>query len=230
MVNELLRLNHIRNVIFDMDGTLIDSNDAHARSFIEAFELNGVFSIQFRDIRKLIGMSGTEILRHMLDEETFKQKGGKINADRIRIFEQSSLNQVKPLPGFLPLMELMKAHGMRMALSSSSPRHLVDSIIGRLGIQSLIEGATSAEDVPEGKPNPVAIEACCQKFGFSPTETLMIGDSPYDMIAAQLFSIKTIGVLTGGYTEEELEKSGAAVVYPDLNAIYQIFEKAMARI
>lgn len=227
MSQELLPLHRYRNVIMDVDGTLMLSNDAHAHAFIEAFQANGIHHIQFNDIRKLMGMNGKSILRHMLDEKTFQTKGDKIEQDRIQIFRDRYLSTTQPAPGVLPLLELLHAHGIRVALSSSSPKAIVDQLIQKLGITHLIEGSTSNEDTPMGKPNPVAIEACCQKFGFAPEHTLMIGDSPYDVISAHEFSIPTIGVLTGGYSQDELQKTGALVVYNDLKELYQRFQQTV---
>jgi HAD superfamily hydrolase (TIGR01509 family) len=229
MANQLLPLNHIRNVIFDLDGTLVLSNDAHAHAFIDAFELHDIRHINFNDMRKMIGMNAGDILCRMLDEKTFAEKGAQIETDRTRLFQERYMEQVELAPGTLPLMELMRAHGIRMAISSASPRSIVNYYIARLGIGHLIEGSTSDEEVPEGKPNPVAIEVCCQMFDFQPSQTMLIGDSPYDILAATAFSITTVGVLTGGYTREELMKTGASAVYDDLNEIYRTFEQSVIR-
>lgn len=227
MAFDLLPLHHYRNVIFDIDGTLVDSNDAHAHSFIDAFEQHGIHHIIFSDIRKLIGMNGRDILSHVLEKHVFTEKWQQIDQDRVRIFEERYLDHIAPVPDALPLIELMKAKGLRIALSSASPQKIVDIFIDRLMIRRLIEGATTSDDVPMGKPNPIAIEVCCEKFGFVPPETLMIGDSPYDVIAAHEYSIQTIGVLTGGYSREELLKTGAISVYENLNEIYQSYQQTV---
>lgn len=225
--NPLIPLHQYRYVIFDVDGTLVNSNEGHAHSFMDAFEANGLSHLQFNDIRKLIGMSSMTILQHVLDPATFQEKAGRIEADHLRFFRERYLSQVRPIPGVLPLFEFLKAQGIEIALSSASPRDVVDAFIELLGVKNLIAGATSGEDVPDGKPNPLAIEACCQQFGFDPHQTLYVGDSPYDVIAAHEYSMPVIGVLTGGYSPEELIKTGAASVYEDLADIYQHYAEVI---
>jgi HAD superfamily hydrolase (TIGR01509 family) len=219
--NTLFPLHQIRHILMDIDGTLVSSNDAHAHAFIDAFEAHGINTITFNHIRKLMGMGGEQILRLVLDEATFQEKGEAINADRIRIFQERYMEQVPLIPGTLPLLDLLQTEGFTIGLSSNSPPEIVDYFIRKLEIEKLIVGSTTCMDVPEGKPNPAAIEAACEKFKFDPNKTILIGDSPYDVIAAQEFSMCTLGVLTGGYTREELEKTGAIAVYENLNHIYR---------
>lgn len=225
--SQIIPLQRYLNVLVDMDGTLVDSNAAHAHSFIDAFEKNGITHIQFHHIQKLIGMSGMQILCHVLDEETFTRLGEKINADRIRIFQERYMDQVQPFPMALPLLELLKTQGKRVAILSNSPPHVVQTFIRKLNIEALIDGATTSHDIPEGKPHPVAIEAACEKYGFAPGQTIYLGDSPYDVIAAHEFSMETIGVTTGGYSKQELLDTGALAVYADLGEIYQEYQQTV---
>jgi HAD superfamily hydrolase (TIGR01509 family) len=227
MSDKLFPLHQYKNVIIDVDGTLVDSNDAQAHAYLDALAENGIHHISFNTLRRLIGMSSEDILSHVLGEDMEQQTKSRIEACRVRIFEERYIHSVKPTPGVLPLLELFEAYGLRIVLSSGSPKQFVEHFIAQLGIRPLIEGYVSKEDTPTGKPNPIAIEVVCEKFRFQPMETMLIGDSPFDIIAAHEALVPTIAVLTGGYTATELRKTGAIDVYKDLNEIYQLFQQTV---
>lgn len=231
MVDELATLIQTRrNIILDIDGTLVNSNDAHAHSFIDALEEHGIHTVKYTDLRKLIGMNGLSILRHMLPSSTWEEEGQNIDADRTRIFAERYMSQVEPTPGVIAFFTALREKNIRIALNSASPKSIVNHFVALLGVHDFIEGVTTAEDIAEGKPNPLSIEVCCETFGFSPAETLMVGDSPYDVIAAHEFSIDVIGLLTGGYEADELLKTGAIAVFNDLEHLHQtVFQSTPKR-
>ncbi len=227
MADTLKSLHHYKNILFDLDGTLIDSNDQHAHSFMEAFEQHGITGIEYHGIRNMIGMNGESILSHVLAPEIFEAQCEQILTDRETIFAERYMDSVKPLPGVLPLFQQLKEMGYKLVLCTASPPRFVDPYVEQLGIADLIEGATHSEDVPEGKPSPAAIEACCERFGFAPTETIMVGDSPYDIISATEFMVAPIGLLTGGYSREDLIKTGAMAVYENLEDMRAHFSEVV---
>jgi HAD superfamily hydrolase (TIGR01509 family) len=206
-------------VILDLDGTLIDSNDAHALTFEQALSQYGVTSVPYKGLRQMIGMSGMAILCRVLDEQTFQTHGEAIDAEHLKRLKDLYQEEIQPFPGVQRLMETLQAQRRRIVLCTASPPDLVDYFIDKMGIGAYLDGVTTSEDVPVGKPDPLPIAVCCQKFNLSTQRTLMIGDSPYDVLAATQYEVPTIGILTGGYSEADLLNTGALSVFNDLNAL-----------
>lgn len=221
----LSALEHYRNFLFDVDGTLVDSNDAHAQSFIDALGDHGVRNVSFQALRNLIGMDGESILCRVLDEETFVNEGRAIDRDRKIIFETRYLPDVKPFEGVSEVFSTLKEKGRRAALCSGGEKQITQYFVEMLGIGSMIEGIASAEHGEEGKPSPEVVEGCCSRFHFLPHETLLVGDAPYDVIAGTHSGMETLCLLSGGYRERELEKTGALAVVSHLTDFHNLILK-----
>ncbi len=217
-------LPQIKNIIIDLDGTLVQSNDAHAHSFVDMLEANGIRNITYNDLRKLMGMNGKSILEHTLTHQTAENIQQMLE-QREQIFKDRYLDLIDVDPMASSFLDALHSQGLRVYVSSASPEAIVKTLLQKFDLEDKIEGYISSADVVEGKPNPLAIEACCEKFGLSPTETLLIGDSPYDIIAGHEFSMPVITVLSGGYTREELEKTGAAGVFENLGEIQGMMQQ-----
>jgi HAD superfamily hydrolase (TIGR01509 family) len=220
MSTALEKFSRYQAVILDVDGTLFNTNDAHAKSFMDALQAHGISYIHYEHLRPLMGMSGIEILRHMLSPEQFAQHGEAIEQDRQRIFQDRYLDQIQLNAGVIPLLERLKAAGLKVVLASASPQPVLEAIFRKWDLRPLVEGVLSGDDVSEGKPSPMVVELACQRYGLNPQTTVMIGDSPFDVISAHEYDVDTIGVLTGGYPEADLLKTGAVAVYPSLESLY----------
>ena len=201
--------------IFDIDGTLLDSVDFHAEAWRQAF-LHFGRDFPFADIRSQIGKGGDQLLPVFLSEREVALVGKVIEKTRGEIFKREFLPRVKPFPGVRPLFERMKRDGLKIALASSSKREEVAHYAKLLEIEDLIETGTSTDDAKKSKPEPDIFEAAMDKLG-SPAarRCVVIGDTPYDAEAAEKAGIKTVGVLCGGFPEEELRKAGAVAVFRD---------------
>ena len=228
----MLNLTKYRNIMFDLDGTLIDTVDGHAQAFVEAFRKNGVGeNITVEAIRPMIGMSGSVILDHLFDEKTLAEKGEQIKTDKEEIFKERYLEQYKIYEGIQELFSLLKEAGVKSAICSACKKDMLDFYLDALNIKAFLVGSTCSADTPGGKPDPIAVEVCCEKFGFNPQETLMIGDTPYDVIAAFQYEVDAICISEGSvFQEQDLLKTGALAVFKNIREFTEEFSRQTGKI
>ena len=206
----------VRGIILDMDGTLVDTNESHAQTWMEALEAFG-YEVPIEVIRPLIGQGGDKILPRLTGMAEDSEVGKKIAAHRSELFEKRYLGAVKAFPKTRELVERLQNAGLKVVIASSSRRDHLDRLIDAAGIGDLIDSATSASDVDESKPDPDVIEAALGKLGIAPEQVLMIGDTPYDVEAAARVGVRTIALRCGGWNDENL--TGAVAVYADPAAL-----------
>ena len=205
----------IKAVIFDIDGTLLDSVDLHARAWSEAFAHFGIEVAQ-ADARRQIGKGGDELLKVFLDEERIAREGETIEAYRSDLFKREYLSLVKPFPGVRALFERVRAEGQTIALASSGKASEVEHYQSILGIGDLVGVATSSDDAERSKPHPDIFQAALGKLtGIAAVEAVVVGDTPYDAEAAGKAGLSTVGVLCGGFPEAELSSAGCMAIYRD---------------
>lgn len=197
-------------VLLDMDGTLVDSNDAHARAWHRAFTENGQ-QISYDEIRQRIGMGGDNLIPALLGIEKETELGTRISERRTEIFRGESLPHIRPFPGVRPLLERMRASGLRLAVASSSPDAELDPLIDIAGIRDLLEKRTSADDAESSKPDPDIVHAALDRLGLGPDEAVMLGDTPYDIAAAGRAGLGVIAFRCGGFSDEDL--AGALAIF-----------------
>jgi HAD superfamily hydrolase (TIGR01509 family) len=202
----------IRGVILDMDGTLLDSNDAHAHTWLEALQAFG-YNVTLDVINPLIGQGGDKILPRLTGCSSDSDIGKKIAAHRSELFEQQYLPSLQPFPGSRQLIEHMHSNGLRLVIASSASREHLRHQIEILEIADFIDGATSASDVGISKPDPDVVAAALARLGLDAGEAIMIGDTPYDIEAAARVGVQTIALRCGGWKAEDL--TGAVAVYAD---------------
>ena len=211
----------VHGIILDMDGTLVDTNEAHAQTWMEALEGFG-YEVPIEVIRPLIGQGGDKILPRLTGMAEDSEIGKKIAGYRSGLFEKRYLGAVKAFPKTRELVERLRDAGLKVVVASSSRRDHLDRLIEAADIGDLIHSATSASDVDESKPDPDVIEAALGKLGIAPEQVLMIGDTPYDVEAAARVGVRTIALRCGGWNEENL--TGAVAVYADPAALLADFE------
>jgi HAD superfamily hydrolase (TIGR01509 family) len=199
-----------RGILLDMDGTLVDSNDAHARAWQRAFADNGQ-PVSYEEIRQRIGMGGDNLIPAILGIEKESALGSRINARRTEIFRGEFLFHIRPFPGVRPLLERMRASGFRLAIATSSPEEELEPLIDSAGIRDLLEERTSADDAGSSKPNPDIVQAALDRLGLRPDETVMLGDTPYDIAAAGRAGLGVIAFRCGGFSDEDL--TGALAIF-----------------
>ena len=200
-------------IFFDIDGTLVDTNDLHARAWDEAFRHFGV-ELPYAAIRGQIGKGGDNLIPALLPRDLVERKQEEIEEYRSELFKRDYLAQATPFPGVRALFERLRHEGVRVLLASSAHGEEVEHHIELLGVADLIDDTTSADDVEHSKPDPDIFGAALAKVaGLGPSEVLVVGDTPYDIEAAGKLGIRTIGVRCGGFPDAELLRAGAYALY-----------------
>lgn len=203
-------MSKIRGVILDLDGTLIDSNEAHARAWLEAMGEAG-FRPDYVEVRRLIGMGGDFLLPQAIGLEAESETGQRISWRRREIFLERYLPQLRPFPRVRELLERMRSAGLKRVVASASKRDELEKMLERVGIVDLVEAATSASDVEEPKPEPDVVLAALDKLALGPEQVLLLGDTPYDIEAAGRAGVPVVALECGGWSRDEL--AGALAVY-----------------
>ena len=203
----------LKAIIFDVDGTLVDSVDIHAQAWVDAFKEFG-YDIEFDAVRGQIGKGGDQLMPVFLSKEELEDKGEDLNERRGEILKESYLSKIKPFPDVRALFERIKADGTRIVLASSAKADELETYKKIANIEGLTDAETSSDDAEESKPEPDIFEAALSKLGdVQPDEVIVIGDTPYDAEAATKAGLRTIGVLCGGFSEDSLRKAGCIAIY-----------------
>ena len=215
----------ISAVIFDIDGTLIDSNDAHARAFVAAFKKFGK-TVSFVKLKWLIGMGADKILPVFLSAKEIADFGEELTEYRKEIFLREFFPGLKTFPQMRALFEKMKKDEMRIALASSASEKELGEYKKLLKIEDLLDEKTSSDDAEESKPEPDIFLAALKKLkNVEKSQTLVVGDTPYDAKAAVKAGLKMIGVKSGGWSRRKLLDEGCFEVYESVGEINENYTK-----
>lgn len=203
--------------IFDIDGTLVDSVDLHAEAWQRAFHHFGHNEIEFEEVRSQIGKGGDHLLPVFLTRQEIEKFGDEIEKYRADLFRREYLHRVRPFPGVRALFQRLKADGYKLALASSSNKKDLEEYKRIANITDLLEADTSADDAERSKPDPDIFAAALKRLGkLRPEEAVVIGDTPYDAEAARKLGIRSIiGVLCGGFAEDDLRRAGCIEIFRD---------------
>ena len=202
-------------VIFDVDGTIVDSVDLHAEAWRVAFEKFGK-TFSFNEIRRQIGKGSDQLLPVFLSKEELDQFGEDLDEYRSEIFKKDYMPRVQAFPRVRELFQRIKKDGKQIVLASSAKADELDVYKKIARIEDLIESETSSDDADRSKPYPDIFQAALARLnGVTPENAIVIGDTPYDAQAASKANLKTIGLLCGGWTEEELRRAGCVAIYLD---------------
>ena len=198
--------------MFDIDGTLVDSNAAHARSWVDTLREAG-YEVPFDVLWPMIGMGGDKVLPSAAGIEIDSELGKKLSARRWEIFQRDYLPGLKPTPGARDLVQRMKDDGLELIVASSASGNELGALMDAANVRDLFEKTTSSSDARDSKPDPDIVQAAVKKSGMKPNELIMLGDTPYDVQAAIGAHVNLVGLLCGGWTAIEL--SGATAIYSD---------------
>jgi HAD superfamily hydrolase (TIGR01509 family) len=213
----------IRAVLFDVDGTLVDTNDLHVHAWHEAFRHFGV-DLPLERIHEQVGKGGDNLIPALLPPELVERKRKAIEDYRSELFQHDYLPQAMPFPGVRPLFERLYADDIRIVLATSSKKAELEFHLSLIGCADLVLAATSKDDVEHSKPCPDIFAAALAKIApIEPEQALVVGDSPWDVKAACKVGLRTIALRSGGFTDEALRGAGAAAIYggaEDLLACY----------
>jgi HAD superfamily hydrolase (TIGR01549 family) len=202
----------LKAVIFDIDGTLVDSVDLHAKAWKEAFEHFGKI-IPYDDIRHQIGKGGDQLMPVFLSNEEMDRFGNELEKYRGELFKSDYMPRVKAFPQVRELFQLIRAHGKKIGLASSAKKEEL-SVYKRLAdIEDLVEDESSADDAERSKPHPDIFEAALRFLRVDASDAVAVGDTPYDAEAAGKTNLRTIGVLCGGFPAQELVSAGCIDIF-----------------
>ncbi len=205
----------LKAVIFDIDGTLIDSVDLHAQAWQDAFKHFGR-EIPYAQVRQQIGKGSDQLLPVFFTQAELAEFGAEMEQYRGDLFKRDYMPRVRAFPQVRELFERIKQDGKRIALGSSAKEDELKVYKEIARISDLVEEETSADDADKSKPHPDIFEATLARLDdVTPAEVIVIGDTPYDAEAAGKAALRTIGVLCGGFPEAQLRAAGCIRIYRD---------------
>jgi HAD superfamily hydrolase (TIGR01509 family) len=197
------------SAILDVDGTLVDTNYHHAIAWYRAFRQHGEVLPIWR-IHRHIGMGGDQLVEALCGEDVEREKGDDIRTAEKALY-MALIPEVEPLRGARELIADLQERGHEVVLASSAKADEVDHYLDLLDARELVEGWTTSADVEATKPEPDLVKAAIEKSGAG--DAVMVGDSTWDCEAAGRAGVRTVAVLTGGFSEAELSDAGAVAVY-----------------
>ena len=201
-----------RGVILDVDGTLVASNDAHARAWVEALAEQGVH-VPFEEVRRRIGMGGDKLLPAVSGISEDSRQGQAISKRRREIFKSRYLPSLQPTPGARELLLHLRRRGLRLAVASSAKEDELKGLLDLVGADDLIPHKTSSDDADESKPAPDIVQAALKQLRLPADAAVMLGDTPYDIESGSRAGVGVIAVRCGGWSDADLR--GALAVYDD---------------
>ncbi len=211
----------LKGVLLDVDGTLVDSNDAHARAYVDALKAFG-YDVAFERVRPLIGMGGDELLPRVIGVTGDSKLRQDIDARRSEIFKTRYLPEVSTFPGVRELLERFTEDGLSLIAASSSGQDTLAALLELADVSDLLSEQTSSSDANASKPHPDILTVALDKLSLPADQALLLGDTPYDLQAAAPLGLGVIAFRCGGWDDEDFK--GALTVYDgpqDLLANYE---------
>jgi len=214
----------VKAILFDIDGTLVDSNDAHVEAWRQAFRQHG-FDIGPSRIHEQIGKGGDNLVPSLIPDAPSDVQDA-VDQAHGEIYKTEFLPQVRPFPGARDLLERASKAGKAVVLASSASRPELDHYVELLRAADIIDGSTSKDDVGHSKPCPDIFESAAKNAGVDPAEAIAVGDTPYDIIAARRSGIDAVAVRSGGFAEESLGREQPVAIYDDVAALLAQFDRS----
>lgn len=201
----------LRALLLDIDGTLLDSNDAHARAWVGAFAAHG-YVVPFESVRPLIGKGGDKLVPELTGLDPESGESARIGDSRAQLFRRE-LPTLHPTPGARALLERLTALGFQLAVATSAQADEVTALLQQAGVADLIGTASSSDDAERSKPDPDIVRAALRQANRRAGECAMLGDTPYDVEAATRARVPCIALRCGGWNDDAL--AGAIAIYDD---------------
>jgi HAD superfamily hydrolase (TIGR01509 family) len=203
-------------VLFDIDGTLVDSNFLHVDAWNSAFTELGIAVPSWR-IQRAIGADSSELLSLLVGDESdeVQSRASDLHSEHY----QRLTPRLQLLPGARDLVTSIADRGARVVLATSAPQQELDHLLELLDLDDALHAVTSSEDVEKAKPAPDIIGVALEKAGVEPGDALMVGDAVWDVRAASAAHVDTVALLSGGTGRADLQEAGAIAVYDDAEAL-----------
>jgi phosphoglycolate phosphatase-like HAD superfamily hydrolase len=214
----------LRTVLLDIDGTLIDSNDAHARAWVDSLRAHG-YVIPFEQVRPLIGMGGDKVLPELTGLDPESGEAERMSKTRSELFLKRELPSLRPTRGARDLLQHMLDVGLELVVATSAKVDEVRALLEQAGVSDLIQLASSADDAERSKPDPDIVRAALRLSGSQAAHSAMIGDTPYDVEAAARARVPAIALRCGGWWDDAA-LAQATAIYDDPADLLAHFEES----
>jgi phosphoglycolate phosphatase-like HAD superfamily hydrolase len=199
--------------LLDVDGTLIDSNDAHSRAWVDVGREFGL-PIHFEDVRPLIGMGSDKVLPKLTGLELESPEGERLAKRHGEIYRDRYLPRLRVFHGTHALLERMAEAGLTLVIATSAGQEDLRAMLEHAKLERLIDDHTSSAEVDASKPDPDVVQAALRKAGVGPDRAVFLGDTPYDIEAATRAGVKCVALRCGGWWSDD-ELQGAESIYDD---------------
>lgn len=204
-------------VLFDVDGTLVDTNYLHTLAWSRAFSSAGEWA-PMNAIHRLVGMGGDQLVPELLGHPNDEAKEARSK------YYLELIDEARVFPGATDLVRAVHRAGVRSILATSSPGDELDQIRKLLDVDDALDAVTTADDAAASKPAPDIFLAAINTGAVDPKLTLVIGDSVWDVAAARAAGLGCVGVESGGFSRHELSEAGALHVYRDVRELLDLLE------
>ncbi|MCP3105284.1 HAD family hydrolase [Myxococcus sp. K15C18031901] len=214
----------VENVIFDVDGTLVDSVDEHAEAWRRAF-LHFGRDIPFAHVRSQIGKGADQLIPVFFNDDELERFGKELEEYRSTLFLREFLPKVRPFPRVRDLFQRLRKGGLRLALATSANEEELKHYVRLCGIEGLFETRTNKDEVDLSKPQPDIFEAAMVRLGRpAANTTVVVGDTPFDALAAVKLGLTTVGMLAGGFPPDDLRAAGCRTLVKDPAELLRRYE------
>jgi HAD superfamily hydrolase (TIGR01509 family) len=213
----------VQGVLLDVDGTLVNSNDAHARAWVDALAEVQI-QVGFAEVRRAIGMGADKLLPAVANIEEASALGRRVSQRRAELFKEQHLPRLRAFPQTRALLLRMRESGLSLAVATSAQKSELEPLLGIANVLDLIEDKASSSDAQGSKPDPDIVQAALAKLGFEPERVVMLGDTPYDIEAAARAGARSIALRCGGRSDADL--AGALAIYDDPADLLAHFESS----
>ncbi|MFE4867394.1 HAD family hydrolase [Streptomyces sp. NPDC056682] len=202
-----------RAALFDVDGTLVDTNHLHVTTWWEAFRQAG-HDVAMHDIHRSIGLGSDDLVARLLGEDRDRDKDEALSAAHTTLYA-TYFERIPALPGARDLLRELAGREWRIVLATSAGGAELTALRRAIDADDVIAGVASADDVAEGKPAPDPVHRALELAKTDPADAVFVGDTVWDMKAARAADVRAVGLLAGGIPRADLEEAGAQVVYGD---------------
>lgn len=214
----------VEAVLLDIDGTLLDSNDAHAQAWSDVFREAG-FEIGSETVLPLVGMGADKLLPKLIGVTADSDQGKQLLDRRKEIFAKEYLPSVRAFPKARELLERLREDHVRLVVATSASDDELRGLLKTLGAEWLLDEAASSSDAKRSKPDPDIVRAAVDKAAVGPERCVMLGDTPYDVVAAAKARVRMIAVRCGGWGDEDLR--GAAEIHDDPASLLARYDESL---
>ncbi|MEV7811576.1 HAD family hydrolase [Streptomyces flaveolus] len=202
-----------RAAVFDVDGTLVDTNHLHVVTWWEAFRQAG-HEVPMHAVHRAVGLGSADLVAHLLGDDRDPDQDAELSAAHTALYGQY-FDRLPALPGAGELLRRLHGDGWTVVLATSASGAELGALRRAIDADDAIAATASADDVREGKPAPEPVEHALELAGVPASRAVFVGDTVWDMRAGSKAGVRCVGVLCGGIPRADLEEAGAEEVYAD---------------